>query len=116
MIPIKPLKHGAFSYRAHLPKLQARRRRRPHPHIDGRIGRRYQFKGRERSYVNARCSTGAIRTHGHFLFADGTIMDGTLEKPCTPVPPVPCRSSLRIGLRPGDNSYTCPSRAASLTG
>jgi hypothetical protein len=58
-------------------------------HIDGRIGRRYRFKGREHSYVNARCATGVIRTHGHFLFADGTIMDGTLEKPCTPVPLVP---------------------------
>jgi hypothetical protein len=27
-----------------------------------------------------------IRTHGHLVFADGTIMDGTLEKPCTPMP------------------------------
>jgi hypothetical protein len=43
-------------------------------------------KGRKRSYVNARCSTGVIRTHGHLVFADGTIMDGTLEKPCTPMP------------------------------
>ena len=88
VIPIKPLKHGPFSYRAtfDVPKLAADG---VLTHIDGRIGRRYDFKGRERSYVNARCTTGVIRTHGHFLFVDGTIMDGTLEKPCTPVPLLP---------------------------
>jgi hypothetical protein len=87
VIPIKPLK-GAYRYRATFdaPTLAGGG---VLTHIDGRIGRRYQFKGRERSYVNARCTTGVIRTHGHFLFADGTIMDGTLEKPCTPVPLVP---------------------------
>ena len=88
VIPIKPLKHGPYSYRAtfDVPKLAADG---VLTHIDGRIGRRYDFKGRERSYVNARCTTGIIRTHGHFLFADGIIMDGTLEKPCTPIPLVP---------------------------
>ena len=39
-----------------------------------------------------------IRTHGHFLFADGTIMDGTLEKPCTPVPLVPSAASAFLYL------------------
>jgi hypothetical protein len=90
VIPIKRLKRGPFGYRAtfDVPKLAADG---VLTHIDGRIGRRYDFKGRERSYVNARCTTGVIRTHGHFLFADGTIMDGTLEKPCTPIPLVPAR-------------------------
>jgi hypothetical protein len=88
VIPIKRLKKGPFAYRAtfDVPQLAAGG---VLTHIDGRIGRRYRFKGRERSYVNARCTTGIIRTLGHFLFADGTIMDGTLEKPCTPVPLVP---------------------------
>jgi hypothetical protein len=87
VIPIRPL-NGPFSYRAtfDVPKLAADG---VLTHIDGRIGRRYDFKGKERSYVNARCTTGIIRTHGHFLFADGTIMDGTLEKPCTPIPLLP---------------------------
>jgi hypothetical protein len=85
VIPIKRLKSGPFAYRAtfEVPKLAAGGIL---THIDGRIGRRYDFHGSERSYVNARCATGVIRTHGHFLFSDGTIMDGTLEKPCTPVP------------------------------
>ena len=88
VIPIKRLKRGPYSYRAtfDVPKLAADG---VLTHIDGRIGRRYDFKGRERSYVNARCTTGVIRTRGHFLFADGTIMEGTLEKPCTPIPLVP---------------------------
>jgi hypothetical protein len=88
VIPIEPLKRGPFSYRAtfDVPKLAADG---VLTHLDGRIGRRYEFKGRERSYTNARCSSGIIRVHGHFLFTDGTIMDGTLEKPCTPVPLVP---------------------------
>jgi hypothetical protein len=85
VIPIKRLKSGPFSYRAtfEVPKLAAGGIL---THIDGRIGRRYEVDGREHSYVNARCTIGVIRTHGHFLFADGTIMDGTLEKPCTPLP------------------------------
>jgi hypothetical protein len=88
VIPIEPLKRGSFSYRAtfDVPKLAADG---VLTHLDGRIGRHYRFKGRERSYLNARCTSGIIRTHGHFLFADDTIMDGTLEKPCTPIPLVP---------------------------
>ena len=44
VIPIKPLKHGPYSYRAtfDVPKLAADG---VLTHIDGRIGRRYQFKG-----------------------------------------------------------------------
>jgi hypothetical protein len=85
VIPIIRLRNGPFAYRAtfEIPKLAAGGIL---THIDGRIGRRYDYHGSERSYVNARCPTGVIRTHGHFLFADGTIMDGTLETPCTPVP------------------------------
>ena len=88
VIPIKKLKSGPYSYRAtfDVPKLAADG---VLTHIDGRIGRRYGLKGEPHSYVSSRCTTGIIRTHGHFLFEDGTIMDGTLEKPCTPVPLLP---------------------------
>lgn len=88
VIPIRRLNHGPYGYRAtfDVPKLAADG---VLTHIDGRIGRRYEFKGREHSYVSSICTTGIIRTHGHFLFEDGTIMDGTLEKPCTPVPLLP---------------------------
>jgi hypothetical protein len=84
IIPIERRK-GAYHYRARfdIPKLAAEG---VLTHIDGRIGRRFEFHGRQRSYISGRCLSGIIRTHGHFLFADGTIMDGSLEKPCFPLP------------------------------
>jgi hypothetical protein len=53
-------------------------------HVDVAIGRRYKVGGHERSYASARCSDGIFRTHGHFTFSDGTIIDGAIEKPCVP--------------------------------
>ena len=53
VIPIERLK-GAYRYRAtfDVPNLAAGG---VLTHIDGRVGRRYRFGGRQRSYVNARC-------------------------------------------------------------
>ena len=53
-------------------------------HVDAKIGRRYKSGGRELSYVSARCGDGIFRTHGHFVFGDGTIIDGAIEKACVP--------------------------------
>jgi hypothetical protein len=53
-------------------------------HLDVDIGRRFSNGGRRRSYVSARCSDGILQTHGRFSFADGTIVDGSVEKACTP--------------------------------
>ncbi len=53
-------------------------------HLDATIGKRYRFGGQDRSYVSARCGDGIFRTHGRFTFADGTIIDGSVEKACTP--------------------------------
>jgi hypothetical protein len=47
-----------------------------------RIGKRFRSGGVKRSYVSARCSDGILETHGRFAFADGTIIDGSVEKPC----------------------------------
>lgn len=52
-------------------------------HISVKVGKRFRFGGRERSYVSARCGDGIIRTHGHFVFGDGTIIDGSVEKGCS---------------------------------
>jgi len=52
-------------------------------HIDVRVGKRYRFGGVERSYASARCSDGILHTHGRFSFADGTIIDGSIEKACS---------------------------------
>ena len=52
-------------------------------HLDAAIGKQYRYRGRERSYASARCSDGVLRTHGRFVFGDGTIIDGVVEKGCT---------------------------------
>ena len=54
--------------------------------IDAKIGRRYRFGGRERSYVSARCSDYVLQTRGYFSFADGTVIYGSAFKSCTPRP------------------------------
>jgi len=54
--------------------------------IDAKIGRRYRFHGRKRSYVSARCSDYVLQTRGYFSFADGTVIYGSAFKGCTPRP------------------------------
>lgn len=51
-------------------------------HIDVRVGRRYRAGGKSRSYISARCSDNILQTHGYFLFADGTVISGQVEKYC----------------------------------
>lgn len=65
-------------------------------HVDVTLGRRYRFEGRPRSYVSARCSDGVLQTHGRFEFADGSLVDGSLQRGCTV-------------RRKGRASYTLPS-------
>jgi hypothetical protein len=52
--------------------------------VKGTIGRHYRYKGQERSFTSARCSDGALAVHGHLTFADGTVIDGSIEKYCVP--------------------------------
>ncbi len=47
-----------------------------------RVGRRWTYKGREHSYVNARCADGRLQARGQFEFKDGTFMQGTFLKAC----------------------------------
>jgi hypothetical protein len=48
-----------------------------------KIGKRWTFKGKRHSYVNARCETGRLQARGQFTFKDGTYLSGTFLKPCT---------------------------------
>lgn len=52
--------------------------------IEVEIGRRFVAGGQPRSYVSARCSDGVVETDGRFEFADGLVIDGGVERPCTP--------------------------------
>jgi hypothetical protein len=51
-------------------------------HIDLQVGRRFRSGGHPRSYVSARCSDGVLETHGDLNFADGTIIEGAVQKFC----------------------------------
>jgi len=46
------------------------------------VGRRFSVGGQRRSYVSAHCSDGILHTHGRFTFEEGTVVDGSVEKPC----------------------------------
>jgi hypothetical protein len=48
-----------------------------------RIGRKWTFRGRRHSYVNARCEIGRLQARGEFTFDDGTELSGTFLRPCT---------------------------------
>lgn len=81
-VPIEK-RPGLYRYRAtiDIPTIAAGRG--ALTHIDATVGRRYSFHGKRRSYVAARCGDGIFRTHGRFTFADGLIIDGSVEKACT---------------------------------
>lgn len=81
-IPIET-RRGLFRHRATIDVPPIAAGRGALVHLDASIGRRYRSGGRERSYVVARCGDGIFRTHGRFTFADGTIVDGSVEKACT---------------------------------
>jgi hypothetical protein len=48
-----------------------------------RIGRKWIYKGRRHSYVNARCENGKLQAKGEFTFSDDTFLEGIFLKPCT---------------------------------
>lgn len=52
--------------------------------VEAKIARRYRANGQKRSYVSAQCSDGALGVHGILSFADGTVIDGSVEKYCVP--------------------------------
>ena len=106
MIPIER-RSGAYRYRAtfDVPKLAADG---VLTHIDGRIGRRYsptaaraqlRLGPLHRPACSAPTATSSSPT--------ATIIDGALEKPCTPVPLLPLARPAFLYL---------PARAASSTG
>ena len=46
------------------------------------IGKKWTYKGKRYSYVNARCETGRLQARGEFAFKDGTELRGTFFEPC----------------------------------
>jgi hypothetical protein len=85
VVPIER-RRGEFRYRARLTLPAVADGLGSITHVDVKIGRRFTAGGQRRSYVSAHCSDGVLRTHGRFAFADGTIIDGSVEKPCLYLP------------------------------
>jgi hypothetical protein len=81
-IPIEK-RAGRYRYRATVDLPPIAGGRGSLTHLDASIGKRYRSAGKERSYVSARCSDGVFSTRGRFTFADGTVIDGSVEKGCT---------------------------------
>ena len=85
VIPIER-RGGGYAYRAttDVPPIAGGRGALTRVEVD--IGKRFRYGGADRSYVSARCSDGVLETRGRFTFADGKIIDGSVEKPCRAVP------------------------------
>jgi hypothetical protein len=80
-VPIEQ-RRGGFRYRARLDVPEIAGGFGAITHLDVEIGRHYRAGGQARSYVSARCSDHILQTHGRFTFADGTVVDGLVEKYC----------------------------------
>lgn len=48
-----------------------------------KIGKKWIYKGKQLSYINARCETGRLQAKADFTFNDGTFLSGTFLRPCT---------------------------------
>jgi len=81
-VVIERIHNGLYAYRtqAKIPKLVNGY---GHP-ISGfiQIGRKWTYKGKKHSYINARCETGHLQLRGKFKFQDGTLLSGTFAKQC----------------------------------
>lgn len=81
-VVIEKINKGIYGYRvkAKIPKIAGGY---GHP-ISGRlkVDRKWTFKGKKYSYVNARCELGRLQARGRFVFKDGTYLAGTFVRPC----------------------------------
>jgi hypothetical protein len=82
-IVIEKIHKGVFGYRVkvRIPKIAGGY---GHP-IEGsaKVGVKWKYKGKEHSYINARCETGHFRVRGEFTFKeDATILQASFFLPC----------------------------------
>ncbi len=81
-VVIEKIHKGVYGYRveAKIPKIAGGY---GHP-ISGHltVARKWTYKGKKHSYVNARCETGRLQARGEFTFNDGTFLSGTFFRPC----------------------------------
>jgi hypothetical protein len=81
-IPIER-RGGAYRYRATVDVPPIAGGQGSLTHLDVKVGKRYSFHGKKRSYTSARCGDGIFRTRGRFTFEGGIVIEGSIEKACT---------------------------------
>lgn len=81
-IVIERVHHGVYGYRtkATIPKIAGGSGIPIAGHL--KVGKRWTYKGKRYSYVNARCETGRLQARGEFTFSDGTFLTGSFLKRC----------------------------------
>lgn len=81
-VEIERIHKGVYGYRtsARIPRIAGGAGIPISGHL--RVGRRWTYKGKRHSFVNARCETGRLQARGEFEFKDGTILRGSFLKPC----------------------------------
>lgn len=81
-IDIERIHKGVYGYRAkaRIPKLAGGSGIPISGHLT--IGRRWTYRGVERSYVNARCETGHLQARVEAAFKDRTFLSGVFIKAC----------------------------------
>jgi hypothetical protein len=85
-VVIEKIHNGIYGYRvkAKIPKIAGGYGHPSSGHIT--VDRKWTYKGKKHSYVNARCETGRLQARGEFLFQDGTFLTGTFFRPCKVLP------------------------------
>lgn len=84
VVPIEPA-GGAYGYRARIDVPPIAAGFGSLTDVELEIGRRYRAGGVRRSYLSARCRDRVQKTRGRFVFEDGTLIEGFVEKPCRPI-------------------------------
>ena len=49
-----------------------------------KISKKFTVKGKKQSLLVANCPTGSLFVAGEIAFANGSKLEGTFSKPCTP--------------------------------
>jgi hypothetical protein len=81
-VVIEKIHKGVYGYRTKvkIPKIAGGA---GHPiSCSAKIGRIWNFKGKKRSFINARCETGHLQARAEFVFKDGNVLHGTFLRPC----------------------------------
>lgn len=81
-IVIEKINNGLYGYRteARIPPIAGGNGIPLAGHL--KIGRKWTYKGKRYSYLNARCENGRLQARGEFKFNDGTFLVGTFFRPC----------------------------------